>query len=125
MYVVYILKSDNKSYIGMTNDFLRRWKQHNGYLSGGAKYTTSYKKYWEPLCIIDGFATKSEAMQCEWRLKRKKGYLHRLQNLAKLLVSNTQWTKQSPLIQSQKLTIYVIEKYKSLFTINTRELEWF
>ena len=23
----------------MTNDFLNRWQQHNGILSGGAKYT--------------------------------------------------------------------------------------
>ena len=29
MYLVYIIKSDNRSYIGMTNDFFKRWKQHN------------------------------------------------------------------------------------------------
>ena len=32
MYLVYILKSDNYSYIGMTNDFFRRWKQHDRFL---------------------------------------------------------------------------------------------
>ena len=40
MFMVYLLKNDNKSYIGYTNDFLRRWKQHNCILKGGAKYTT-------------------------------------------------------------------------------------
>ena len=33
-----------------------------------AKYTSKYEK-WNPVCIIDGFKNKSEAMQCEWRLK--------------------------------------------------------
>ena len=39
-YLVYILKSDKYSYVGMTNDFLRRFRQHNGELKGGAKYTS-------------------------------------------------------------------------------------
>ena len=38
MFLVYILKSENRSYIGMTNDFFRRWKQHNNILKGGEKY---------------------------------------------------------------------------------------
>lgn len=41
MFLVYLIKNDTKTYIGYTNDFLKRWQQHNGYLSGGAKY---YKK---------------------------------------------------------------------------------
>ena len=68
MYLVYILKSDNLSYVGMTNDFLKRFRQHNGELVGGAKYTKK-KKSWYPICIIDGFKDKKSACQCEWRLK--------------------------------------------------------
>ena len=49
MFLVYILRSNNLSYIGMTNDFLRRWQQHNNILKGGAKYTTSKNSYWEPI----------------------------------------------------------------------------
>ena len=71
MYLVYILKSGNHSYIGMTNDFFKRWKQHNKIIKGGAKYTSKYHN-WSPICIIDGFKNKSEAMQCEWKLKRVK-----------------------------------------------------
>ena len=37
MYLVYILKSDNYSYVGMTNDFFHRFRQHNGDLK---KFTT-------------------------------------------------------------------------------------
>tara|TARA_A100001037_G_C15141135_1_gene633762 strand:- start:287 stop:661 length:375 start_codon:yes stop_codon:yes gene_type:complete len=124
MYLVYILKSQNKSYIGMTNDFFKRWKQHNKLLKGGAKYTSKYDN-WTPICIIDGFKTKSEAMQCEWKLKRVRGYYNRLKNLVYLLQSKDKWTKKSPSIDSQKLTIYITNEFKSLFTIPTKELYWF
>ena len=59
MYLVYILKSDNYSYIGMTNDFFKRWKQHNKIIKGGAKYTSKYEN-WTPICIIDGFKTNAK-----------------------------------------------------------------
>tara|TARA_B100001013_G_scaffold304011_1_gene206327 strand:+ start:388 stop:765 length:378 start_codon:yes stop_codon:yes gene_type:complete len=125
MFLVYIIQSGNRSYIGMTNDFFKRWKQHNKILKGGAKYTSRYGDSWTPLCIIDGFQTKSEAMQCEWKLKRVKGYYNRLKNVASLLQNAKQWTSKSPLIQSQNLTVYVINQYKSYFTTPTKELVWF
>src|SRR6056300_529234 len=122
MYWVYILKSDNYSYIGMTNDFFRRWKQHNRILKGGARYT-SKREYWTPVCIIDGFKTKCEAMQCEWKLKRVKGVYNRISNLVKILNNDKKWTKNSPLIKNQKLNIYTTDSYRFLFdNIKTREL---
>jgi len=127
MYVVYILQSNNYSYIGMTNNFYRRWEQHNGICKGGARYTSKFSD-WTPICIIDGFKTKSEAMQCEWRLKRVKGFFKRILNVSKIMNHrNTmnQWTTKSPLIIHQNLTIYVIEKYKNLFLFDTKELNWF
>ena len=126
MFLVYILQSGNRSYIGMTNDFLKRWKQHNGILKGGAKYTTNHSSSWTPICIIDGFKDKKEAMQCEWKLKRKRGFSNRLKNLSYLLQYSKQWTSKSPLIQSQNLTIYIIDHYKHLLSsIKTKELVWF
>tara|TARA_B100000745_G_scaffold297608_1_gene244788 strand:+ start:188 stop:559 length:372 start_codon:yes stop_codon:yes gene_type:complete len=123
MYLVYILQSGNYSYIGMTNDFFKRWKQHNKILKGGAKYTSKYDN-WNPICIVDGFKTKSEAMQCEWKLKRVHGYDKRIRNLSYLLKHNKKWTKNSPDILNQQLKIYVIDKYKFLFE-NSNELFWF
>ena len=40
-YVVYLLvnTSNNKTYVGCTNNTIRRIRQHNGDLVGGAKYT--------------------------------------------------------------------------------------
>tara|TARA_B100000768_G_C11199498_1_gene341091 strand:+ start:475 stop:804 length:330 start_codon:yes stop_codon:yes gene_type:complete len=109
----------------MTNDFFRRWKQHNRILKGGAKYT-SKREYWTPVCIIDGFKTKCEAMQCEWKLKRVKGAKNRILNLIKILKNNEKWTKNSPYIKNQKLYMYTTDDYKSLFeNIKTRELVWF
>ncbi len=126
MYCVYILRSLNFSYIGMTNNFLNRWMQHNKYIKGGAKYTSSKDTYWEPICIVDGFKNKSEAMQCEWKLKRVKGYLNRLKNLANLYQTSDKWTSKSPNIKNQNLTIYILDKYKYLFhEINTNQLYWF
>ena len=123
MYVVYILKSHNCSYIGMTNDFFRRWKQHNGILQGGATYTKKYND-WLPICIIDGFETKQEAMQCEWRLKRGRGYLGRIRYLSHYLNFEKQWTKNSPDIKSQELSIYIKDEYKKYLTYPSNELYW-
>ena len=127
MFLVYILQSGNRSYIGMTNDFFKRWKQHNGILKGGAKYTTNNnQELWSPICIIDGFKDKKEAMQCEWKLKRKKGYYNRLKNLSYLLQTSKQWTSKSPNIKDQNLTIYIVNNYKHLLSsIQTKELVWF
>ena len=124
MYLVYLLRSDNKSYIGMTNDFFKRWKQHNQLLKGGAKYTSNFHD-WSPLCIIDGFKTKREAMQCEWRLKRVKGYSKRLKYISYLIQNSQKWTKNSPFISSQNLKIYVVDNFKELFPFPTKELYWF
>jgi len=124
MYLVYIIKSENgRSYIGMTNDFFKRWKQHNRIIKGGAKYTIQFN-HWTPLCIVDGFKTKSEAMQCEWKLKRVSGYNNRIHHLSDIFHNSNKWTKKSPTISSQNLTIYCIDDYRHLFQ-KSKELHWF
>ena len=108
MFLVYILKSDKFSYVGMTNDFLRRFRQHNKELKGGAKYT-SRREGWYPICIIDGFETMKEACQCEWAVKHSKklrGPSGRVQHLSNLL-QKEQWTSKSPKIKDQDLIIYI------------------
>jgi predicted GIY-YIG superfamily endonuclease len=125
MYLVYILRSGAKSYVGMTNDFFHRWRQHIGELKGGAKYTTRFGTDWYPILIIDGFQTMREAMQCEWKVKRRKGHHKRVNWVYELLTSHEQWTTKSPKIQDQQLHIYVDREYRDLFqTHDTRELCW-
>ena len=130
MYLVYILICDNLTYIGMTNNFFKRWLQHNGILSGGAKYTKKGKE-WYPICIIDGFETKSEAMQCEWKIKSKKrklarkfkGAIGRIEYL-NILLKEEKWTSNSPNIKDQKLTIYIDDNYKNYLNCDFKELYW-
>ena len=86
-YLVYILKSDNLTYVGMTNDFFKRWRQHNKEIKGGAKYT-SKREEWYPICIIDGFETMKEAMQCEWAVKHKKKKKHKQGPIRRILNLN-------------------------------------
>ena len=129
-YLVYILKSENYSYVGMTNDFFKRWRQHNKEIKGGAKYT-SKREEWYPICIIDGFETIQEAMQCEWAVKHKKkkkhkyGPVRRILNL-NLLLQQSQWTSKSPKVKDQKLTIYIDQQYKHYLQtdMKTKELYW-
>jgi predicted GIY-YIG superfamily endonuclease len=70
-YICYLLVSEcsNKTYVGITNNLQRRIKQHNGSLSGGAKYTCSGKP-WKVYGYVKGFgADKSSALKFEWRWK--------------------------------------------------------
>lgn len=127
-YKVYIITCENLYYIGMTNNFERRILQHNSILSGGAKFTKK-KHDWKPICIIDGFINKSEAMQCEWAFKNRrnnnhKGILGRIQHLNELLIKNI-WTSKSPHINHQHLTIFINDKYNQFIEfINKKELYW-
>ena len=130
MFLVYVLQSDNCSYVGMTNDFLRRFRQHNKEIKGGAK-CTSRRDDWYPICIIDGFPTMVEAMQCEWSLKhylkkKFKGPKGRIQRLSALLERGI-WTSKSPQLQDQDLTIYIDDEYKGFLKndiFKTKELYW-
>ena len=125
MFLVYILKSDKFSYVGMTNDFLRRYRQHNKEIKGGAKYT-SRRDGWYPICIIDGFSTMVEAMQCEWAVKHSKtlrGPSGRVQHLSNLLKKD-KWTSKSPIIKGQCLTIYIDNEYREHISAETKELYW-
>ncbi|XP_030963055.1 structure-specific endonuclease subunit slx1 [Quercus lobata] len=69
---VYLILSTNtpiKTYVGVTTDFSRRLKQHNGELKGGAKASRAGRP-WVCACIIQGFKDQSEA--CEFESKWKK-----------------------------------------------------
>jgi predicted GIY-YIG superfamily endonuclease len=58
-----------KSYVGYTNNFTRRLRQHRKEITGGAKYTSGWKSC-HPLAVIHGFTDRKTALQYEWRLKR-------------------------------------------------------
>tara|TARA_B110000046_G_scaffold175918_1_gene201029 strand:+ start:50 stop:505 length:456 start_codon:yes stop_codon:yes gene_type:complete len=150
MYLVYLLKSDKYSYVGMTNDFTKRFRQHNKEIKGGARYT-SKRTDWYPVLIIDGFEDMKSAMQCEWRLKHfarghgsVRGVKGKLKYLSKYLYQENiikgtpqipifekrKWTtKCEKSIYDQNLTFYMDDDYLAYFNeyphkYTTKELYW-
>ena len=130
MFLVYLLRNDNKSYIGYTNDFKRRLRQHNGEIKGGAKYTKMYgKSQWKYLVLIEGYPNMENALQCEWRIKHPEGKKRsrkwtgpkgRLLSLNEILKLE-KWTSKSVINNSDiKLKINILEEYKDI--INTDDL---
>ncbi|KAG9458100.1 hypothetical protein H6P81_002608 [Aristolochia fimbriata] len=57
-----------KTYVGVTTNFSRRLKQHNGELKGGAKASLAGRP-WACACIIEGFRDRSKACEFEWKWK--------------------------------------------------------
>ena len=87
-WVFYIIQNKNYTYAGVSPTPIKRLRQHNSEIKGGAKYTTNNSNSWTPICIIDGFQTKSEAMrnQCKHRCKtRVKLMQHRSKTKATLM----------------------------------------
>jgi len=66
---VYIVRcSDNTLYTGVTTDPVRRLRQHNGELVGGAKYTRARR----PVALVwnEQHADRSSATQREYAIKQ-------------------------------------------------------
>lgn len=66
----YLLRSlhpqhPRSTYVGFTVNPLRRIRQHNGEIQGGA-YKTKGRRPWTFVALVHGFATQSEALQFEW-----------------------------------------------------------
>jgi predicted GIY-YIG superfamily endonuclease len=82
-----------KTYVGATNDFLRRLRQHNGEISGGAKSTKGYK--WEPIFHIVGFTDRHQLLRFEWFWKHcykcnETGITKRV-NMLEFLLQKDEW----------------------------------
>ncbi|GAB4832487.1 hypothetical protein Ancab_006509 [Ancistrocladus abbreviatus] len=79
---VYLILSTNppiKTYVGVTTNFSRRLKQHNGELKGGAKASRAGRP-WVCACIIQGFSHRSEACEFESKWKSFSRKLPRKKN---------------------------------------------
>ena len=112
-YLCYLLASSThgrKTYVGVTNDFPRRLRQHNGLIKGGAK-ATRVGRPWNPLLTVEGFPTYKSSLQFEWMWKHmapKKSHGKRAR-LTKLnaLLQKEKWTEQAPLASSIPLVVRI------------------
>jgi len=123
----YILKSKNEefknhTYNGSTNNPIRRLRQHNGEITGGAKATKN-KGEWEFYFLMTGFKTHNNALSCEWMIKhptrkriRPKKYCGidgRIKGLNEILCLE-KWTSKCELHVENSFTIYIVKEYLNL-----------
>ena len=109
----YIIQNGSCTYAGVSPDPVRRLRQHNGEIKGGAKYTLSKGPGWKHVCIVSGFQTKIQSMQFEWAVKHQKprnvgGIDARLKKLNEVMLKE-RWTSKSPLSADVPLKVEYIE----------------
>jgi predicted GIY-YIG superfamily endonuclease len=118
----YIIINGQYTYAGVSPDPVKRLRKHNGEICGGAKYTTSKGSGWKHVCLIEGFQTKTQALQFEWAVKHvpprnSGGIIQRLKKLYTVL-NKTRWTNNSPL----SITVPLVIEWKMEKPIIIKEL---
>jgi predicted GIY-YIG superfamily endonuclease len=108
-WIFYIIKNRNCTYAGVSPDPVRRLRQHNGEIKGGAKYTTSKGSGWEHVCLVKGFQNKIQSMQFEWAVKHvlprdAGGITNRISKLYTVL-NKSKWTSKAPFANTVPLEI--------------------
>jgi predicted GIY-YIG superfamily endonuclease len=108
--VCYCIRNEtkNRTYVGATNHFTRRIRQHNREIVGGAKATAGHK--WHNIILVHGFNTRHDLLSFEWHFKHvvtvnKNGVKRRVEALKKLL-SIDRW---------KMLKMVVSDELKELF----------
>lgn len=64
---------ETRTYVGATNCFSRRIRQHNAEISGGARSTSGFK--WKPIILVRGFPTRHDLLRFEWLWKHSKNFV--------------------------------------------------
>ncbi|PSS09960.1 Structure-specific endonuclease subunit slx1 like [Actinidia chinensis var. chinensis] len=118
---VYLILSTNtpiKTYVGVTTNFSRRLKQHNGELKGGAKASRAGRP-WVCACIIQGFTDRSAACEFESKWKnfsRKQPRKRKCDETRKLLE-----TRSLLLLQHRQAAL---NRVKSSIDFSHLEIDW-
>jgi len=113
MYYVYFLEGyTGKTYIGCTNNFNRRLRQHNGIITGGAKSTKTDQPY-NPILFISGIESKIPALKLEWKLKHPYGKKKRCYNTIKKFQGIRKVLEESNF--DELLILWIDREYSYLF----------
>ena len=116
MSVVYcIVTPDHRfTYVGATKNLARRLRQHNGELTGGAKYTKRSKS-WRVLFYLEGFVDSPdgwcETLSCEWHLKHVSRYrkgtspVARRERNVTTLLKRDRWVHLKKIVPFQQMGI--------------------
>ncbi len=131
MWFCYILRNTldeykNLTYNGSTNNPLRRLRQHNREISGGAKATQVGK--WEIYVLMTGFNTHNNALSCEWKIKHPTGKRQRpkkycgvngrVSSLNEVLLLD-KWTNNCDIMNKDcNYTIYLTEDVKEYINVD-------
>ena len=124
-WVCYILRNThpkycNITYNGSTNDMIRRLRQHNEEIVGGAKATHGKGQSWEVYALLTGFPDHVNALSCEWRIRNPTGKPHskpahyrgvggRIRGLNEVLRTE-RWTQQCTVANCNiPLRLYIAE----------------
>ena len=127
MFYVYILVNNsdnykNHSYIGFTNNPIRRLRQHNKEIKGGAKATTNKDSEWEFAVLMTGFSDKINALSCEWKLKHPVKNYYKIEGKIKILneiLLLDKWTNKCNIENKDcNYQIYIKNIYYKLLDIN-------
>jgi predicted GIY-YIG superfamily endonuclease len=123
-----LLSPTGATYIGYTVNLDRRLRQHNGELSGGAKYTHKTKG-WKRICSIGEFPTQRDALQFEWawkhRSKKFKGtpVEKRMFALVELLNSE-QSTRSATPFSFYENPLWILVEDSICSSLETKELQY-
>lgn len=73
-YVCYVIRlsGGKRTYCGVTNNLKRRLRQHNGEISGGARYTTTHGPGWSVYFVVRGFVSHRDCLRFEWKMKHTR-----------------------------------------------------
>ncbi|CAL1352217.1 unnamed protein product [Linum trigynum] len=118
---VYLIASTNppiKTYVGVTTNFSRRLRQHNGELKGGARASRAGRP-WFCACLIQGFCNRSEA--CEFESKWK-GFSRKLpRKRVSDGVSNEKADGLKKLMEHRELAL---SRVKDAFDCSQLDISW-
>ncbi|KAL7083655.1 hypothetical protein ACP275_14G176800 [Erythranthe tilingii] len=120
-WAVYLIVSTNppiKTYVGATNNFSRRLKQHNGELKGGAKASRAGKP-WICACIVQGFTNKCKAYEFEskWKIISRKSPRKRSSE-------KQEQTDNNPQLLLLQHRYAALNKVKDLIDCGHLEIDW-